>query len=65
MICENEKTNNELKVDDSSFQYCKNLETVIIRNGNIEIGKYVFSSCADNLAIIVAGKNYNADATKE
>lgn len=64
-ICENEKADNKIKIDDSAFQYCKRLGTVIIGNGNIEIGKYVFSGCADNLAITVAGENYNADAIKE
>ena len=56
MICENGKADNEIKVDDSAFQYCKKLETVIIGNGTIEIGKYVFSGCAGNLAITIAGK---------
>ena len=29
------------------------------------IGEAVFSGCADNLAIIVAGKNYTADTIKD
>jgi len=63
-ICENAKSDNEIKIDDRVFQYCKRLETVNIGDGNIEIGKTVFSGCADNLAITVAKKNYSADAIK-
>lgn len=64
-ICENAKSDNEIKIDDRVFQYCKRLETVNIGNGNIEIGKTVFSGCADNLAITVAQKKYSADAIKD
>lgn len=64
-ICENAKSDNEIKIDDRAFQYCKRLETVNIGNGNIAIGEAVFSGCADNLAIIIAGENYTADAIKD
>lgn len=64
-ICVNMKTDNEIKIDDRAFQYCKRLETVDIGNGNIEIGEAVFLGCADNLAIIVAEKNYTADVIKD
>lgn len=64
-ICENAKSDNEIKIGDQAFQYCKRLETVNIGNGNIEVGEAVFLGCADNLAIIVAEKNYTADAIKE
>lgn len=64
-ICANAKSDNEIKIDDRAFQYCKRLETVDIGKGNIEIGESVFSYCADNLAIVVAGKNYTADALKD
>lgn len=64
-ICENAKSHNEIKIDDRAFQYCKRLETVIIENGNIEIGKYVFSGCSDNLVITVAGEDYSADAIED
>ena len=63
-ICENANSDNEIKIDDRAFQYCKRLETVNIGNGNIEIGEAVFSSCADNLVIVVAEKNYTADVLK-
>lgn len=64
-ICENAKSDNEIKIDDRVFQYCKRLETVNIGNGNIAIGEAVFSGCADNLTIIVAGENYTVDAIKD
>lgn len=64
-ICENAKSDNEIIIDDRAFQYCKRLETVNIGNGNIEIGEVVFSGCADNLIITVAGENYTADAIKD
>ena len=64
-ICENAKSDTEIKIDDRAFQYCKRLETVNIGNGNIEIGEAVFSGCADNLAIIIAEENYTADAIKD
>ena len=64
-ICDNSKPDSEIKIDDRAFQYCKRLETVDIGNGAIEMGEYVFSGCADNLAITIAGKNYTADAVKD
>jgi len=64
-ICDNSKPDNEIKIDDRVFQYCKKLETVDIGNGAIEMGEYVFSGCADNLAITIAGKKYTADAVKD
>ncbi len=64
-ICENSESDNEIKINDRAFEYCKTLETVTIGNGNIEIGESVFSGCADSLAITVAGKNYTADAIKD
>lgn len=63
-ICENSKSDNDIKIDDRAFQYCEELITVAIGNGNVEIGEYVFSGCADDLEITVAGKNYTADAIK-
>ena len=64
-ICENAKPETEIKIDDEAFQYCKRLETVHIGNGNIEIGEYVFSYCADNLGIFIAEKYYTADGIRE
>ena len=63
-ICENAKSDNEIKIDDRAFQYCKRLETVNVGNGNIEIGEAVFSGCADNLAIIIAGEKYTEETIK-
>lgn len=65
IICENAKSNNEIKIDDQAFQYCKKLETFNVGNGDIEIGKAVFSGCADNLIITAAGEIYTADAIKD
>lgn len=64
-ICENAKSDNEIKIDDRAFQYCKRLETVNVGNGNIEIGKTVFSGCDGNLIITVAGGNYTSDTIKD
>lgn len=64
-ICENAKSDNEIKIDDRAFQYCKRLETVNVGNGNTEIGKTVFSSCAENLIITIAGENYTAETIKD
>lgn len=64
-ICENAKSDNEIKIDDRAFQYCKRLETVNVGNGNIEIGKTVFSGCAENLIITVAGENYTSDTIQD
>lgn len=64
-ICDNEKSENNIVIDDRAFQYSKNLESVVIGNGVIELGKYVFSECADNLNISIAGKTYAADDVKE
>lgn len=64
-ICANSESDNEIKIDDQAFQYCKRLETVIVGNGNIKIGESVFSGCADNLTITIVGKNYTADDIKD
>lgn len=58
-ICKNSKSDNEINIDDRAFQYCDKLKTVTVGKGNIEIGKYVFTGCDDNLKITIAGKNYN------
>lgn len=58
-ICKNSKSDNKINIDDRAFQYCDKLKTVTVGKGNIEIGKYVFTGCDDNLKITIAGKNYN------
>lgn len=63
-ICDNEKTDNKIEIDDRAFQYCEQLAAVKIGSGDIKIGSYAFNDCADNLTIIVAGKNYTADSIK-
>lgn len=55
----------EIQMDDRVFQYCKRLETVQIGDEPVEIGEYVFSECADNLEIVIAGKTYMADRLEE
>lgn len=64
-ICENSELDNNISIDDRAFQYCKRLESVTIGNGSVAIGEYVFSGCADNLTISIAGKNYTADSIKD
>lgn len=64
-ICENSELDNNISIDDRVFQYCKRLESVTIGNGSVAIGEYVFSGCADNLTISIAGKNYTADSIKD
>jgi hypothetical protein len=64
-ICENSEPDNNIMIDDRAFQYCKRLENVTIGNGSVTIGEYVFSGCADNLTISIAGKNYTADSIKD
>lgn len=64
-ICENLRSDNEIKIDDRAFQYCESLEAVTIGKGNIEIGEYVFSGCDDSLTITIAGKSYTADAIED
>ena len=61
-ICDNGKSDNVVEIDDRVFQYCENLSSVVIGNGTVTVGKYVFSGCADNLAISVAGSRYTADS---
>lgn len=64
-ICENAKSDKEIKIDDRAFQYCKRLEIVNVGNGNTEIGKTVFFGCAENLIITIAGENYTAETIKD
>lgn len=63
-ICDNENMDNQIEIDDRAFQYCKRLAAVKIGNGETKIGSYAFNDCADDLTIIVAGKNYTADSIK-
>lgn len=63
-ICDNEKSDNKIEIDDRAFQYCEQLAAVKIGSGDIKIGSYAFNDCADDLIIIVAGKNYTADSIK-
>lgn len=64
-ICNYSKSDNEIIIDDRAFQYCKRLKSMTIENGAIEIGKYVFTGCADNFALSIAGKSYTAEAIKD
>ncbi|MCH5324999.1 MAG: leucine-rich repeat protein [Eubacterium sp.] len=61
-ICDNENSDNNIEIDDRAFQFCKLLTDVKIGSGNVKIGSYVFSNCADNLAITIAGNSYTADS---
>lgn len=63
-ICDNGNSDNEIEIGDRAFQYCKRLAVVKIGNGNVKIGSYVFSNCADNLTVTVAGNDYTADSIK-
>ena len=36
-----------------------------VGKGAVEVGEYVFSNCADNLEISIAGKKYNAETIKD
>lgn len=64
-ICDNSKSDNEIKIKDSAFQYCDKLKSVNIGNGKVEIGKYVFYECSEDLAISIAGNSYNADSIEK
>lgn len=57
--------NIEINIDDYVFQYCKKLETVTIGNGTVEMGKYVFTGCADGLKISKDGSTYTAESVKD
>lgn len=63
-ICDNGASDNKIDIDDRVFQYCKRLAAVKIGSGDVKIGSYVFSGCADDLTITVAGNNYTADSIK-
>lgn len=65
IICQSTKADNGIKIDDRAFQYCKRLEAVTVGKGAVEVGEYVFSNCADNLEISIAGKKYNAETIKD
>lgn len=64
-ICQNSKSDNEIKIDDWAFQYCETLSTVNIGNGNIKIGESVFSGCDENLIINIAGNSYTANGVND
>ncbi len=63
-ICDNGNSDNKIDIDDRAFQYCKRLSAVKIGSGDVKIGSYVFSNCADDLTITAAGKSYTADSIK-
>lgn len=63
-ICDNGKSDNKIEIDDRAFQYCERLASVKVGSGDIKIGSYVFSGCAEGLTINVAGKQYTADSIK-
>ena len=63
-ICDNSKSDNDIDIDDRTFQYCKRLNTVTIGSGSVTIGEYVFSGSSDSLNISIAGKTYTADSIK-
>lgn len=64
-IDENADEDVQISVEDYTFQYCKRLETVIIGKGTIEMGKNVFTGCADALKISNNGTVYTAESVEE
>lgn len=64
-LCEKADENTEISIDDYAFQYCKNLEAVMIGGNTVEMGKYVFSGCAENLIITGDGHTYTAESVKD
>ena len=52
------RNGNMITIEDRAFQYCENLSAVTIGTGVIEIGQSVFSGCAEELPVTVAGQAY-------
>lgn len=57
-ICDNGKSDNTISIDNRAFQYCDSLTSVTIGNGEVEVGEYVFSGCAEGLNVSIDGKEY-------
>ena len=57
-ICENDRTDNVISIEDQAFAYCRDLTTAVIGDGTVEIGDEVFSECAKDLTITIAGQSY-------
>ena len=57
--------NYNYEVDKRAFQYCKRLDDVIIGNGSVIIGEYVFSGCSDSLVISIDGRTFSADSIQK
>ena len=57
-ICENDWTDNVISIEDQAFAYCRDLTTVAIGDGTVEIGDGVFSECVKDRTITIAGQSY-------
>ena len=57
-ICENDRTDNVISIEDQAFACSKDLTTAVIGDGTVEIGDGVFSECAKDLTITIAGQSY-------
>ena len=57
-ICENDRTDNVISIEDQAFAYCRDLTTAVIGDGTVKIGDGVFSECAKDLTITIAGQSY-------
>ena len=59
-ICENGRSDNDITLEDGVFQYCDILSSVIIGDGTVETGDYLFTGCPDALSVTINGQSYIA-----
>jgi hypothetical protein len=64
-ICEKSGDTSVIEIGDDAFQYCDDLLSVTIGNGELELGKYVFSGGPEDMTISIAGTNYTPDDLKK
>lgn len=56
-ICENDRTDNVISIEDQAFACSKDLTTAVIGDGTVEIGDGIFPECAKDLTITIAGQS--------
>lgn len=57
-LCDNDKKDNTITIDDYAFQYNDKLTSVTVGSGTAETGEYLFSGCPGSLSVSIAGKDY-------
>lgn len=57
-ISDNKETDNVIEIGDWAFQYCKELSSVVVGSGEVEVGQGVFYGGAEDMVVTIGEESY-------